>query len=174
MAHSTVTELAAQDQVVIKTLANGQVPEKTNGSMVTNGLERSDYLLGRNIHKSFPVIVSGKGNYEYTHDGRAIFDATGGAAVSCLGHGDKRVIQSILRQMETGITYLATIFFANSVVEALCKELILGTGGKMERVYLTGSGLCPKPCIHPMDTQLTLSRFRGYGSCHKTLSTILL
>jgi hypothetical protein len=43
--------------------------------------------------------------------------------------------------METGITYLATTFFGNSIVEALCKEIINGTEGQMARVYLTGSGM---------------------------------
>lgn len=45
--------------------------------------------------------------------------------------------------METGITYIATNFFGNSVVEALCKEIINGTGRQMARVYLTGSGTFP-------------------------------
>jgi adenosylmethionine-8-amino-7-oxononanoate aminotransferase len=75
-----------------------------------------------------------------TKDGRAILDATGGAAVSCLGHGDNRVIEAMTCQMGTGITYIATSFFGSGVSEALCKELINGTDRKMARVYLTGSG----------------------------------
>jgi len=138
MAPSAVAELA-QDQVVSKTLSHRATP-KSNGTTTTTGMEKTVYLLDRNIHKSFPVIVSGKGNYQYTKDGRTIFDSTSGAAVSCLGHGDKRVIQAITRQMETGITYIATTFFGNSVVEVLCKEIINGTGRQMARVYLTGSG----------------------------------
>lgn len=69
-----------------------------------------------------------------------MFDASGGAAVSCLGHGNERVIKAISMQLDTGITYLASSFWANRVVEDLCQELIKGTGDIMAKAYLTGSG----------------------------------
>jgi 4-aminobutyrate aminotransferase-like enzyme len=108
-------------------------------------LERSVYLLDRHLHKDFPVITRAKGIYQYTKDKRAILDGSAGAAVSCLGHGNQRVIEAVIRQMQTGLTYIATSFFASNIVEDLCRELIVGTGGKMSRVYLTGSGLYRTP-----------------------------
>jgi len=101
---------------------------------------KTSLSLGRDIHKEYPVISRGEGNYLITKDGRKVFDASTGAGVSCLGHGNKRVLKAMFRQMDTGITYLATSFWANDIVEGLCKELIKGTNGKMARVYLTGSG----------------------------------
>lgn len=56
--------------------------------------------------------------------------------------GNKRVFKAISAILSTGIPYLASTFWACEVVEELCKKLIDGTGGKMARVYLTGSGQC--------------------------------
>ncbi len=60
--------------------------------------------------------------------------------MSCLGHGNERVIEAMVAQLRTGAPYICSSFYGSPVVEALCKELIAGTGGKMGRVYLTGSG----------------------------------
>ena len=46
-----------------------------------------------------PKVVRSEGHYHHTSDGRAIFDASGGAAVSCIGHGHPRVKQAILDQL---------------------------------------------------------------------------
>jgi adenosylmethionine-8-amino-7-oxononanoate aminotransferase len=102
--------------------------------------KQTSFRLDRHLHGSFPIIASGKGNYLFTKDGRTIFDASTGAAVSCLGHGNERVINAVRDQFSTGISYLASAFWGSDVVEDLCKELINGTDGKMSRVYLTGSG----------------------------------
>lgn len=110
-----------------------------NGGAV-QGMKRTTFLFDRHLHKDFPVIVGGNGSNLYTKDGRVIFDATSGAAVSCLGHGNKRVTNAVYQQMATGIPYLASGFFGNETVDDLCEELINGTGRKMARVYLTGSG----------------------------------
>jgi adenosylmethionine-8-amino-7-oxononanoate aminotransferase len=105
--------------------------------------KKTEFLLDRNLHKSFPIVKSGKGNYLQLADGRTIFDATSGAAVSCLGYGNQRIIDAMTAQLSSGVPYLASTFWASEVVEELCKELIDGTGGKMARVYLTGSGMRP-------------------------------
>lgn len=103
----------------------------------------SNFRLDRHLRREFPGVVSGKGNYLFTKDGRAVFDASAGAAVSCLGHGNERVLNAIRDQLTSGIPYLATTFWGSDIVEELCKELISGTDGAMARVYLTGSGM---PC----------------------------
>ena len=100
----------------------------------------SVYSLGRHLKKEYPIIIGGKGNYLFTKDGRKVFDASSGAAVSCLGHGNKNILKKLTKQMDTGTPYLASTFWSSKVVEKLCSELISGTDKKMDKVYLTGSG----------------------------------
>lgn len=121
-----------------------------------------DYSLLRNLNKVYPKIQGGEGNYLRTTDGREIFDAAGGAAVSCLGHGNKRVINAISDQLNTGTPYLASSFWGSQVVEDLCEELVRGTDGKMARVYLTGSG------SEAMEAALKLSRQYFYEQDKRT------
>lgn len=112
----------------------------------------SEYTFLRDLRKVYPQILSGKGNYLTTKDGREVFDACSGAAVSCLGYANQRVIGAINKQLESGTPYLASSFWANDVVEDLSKELIQGTNDKMARVYLTGSG------SEAMEAAIKLSR----------------
>ncbi len=149
MAPSAITELPQRESIHTLPSKSGRLPKDhtsvANGAASKNGLKKTEFLLDRNLHKSFPVVKSGKGNYLHLTDGRTIFDATSGAAVSCLGHGNQRVIDAVSVQMSSGVPYLASTFWGSEVVEALCKELINGTGGEMARVYLTGSGEFPVP-----------------------------
>lgn len=171
-----LTEREDHDNVVASALKNGVNPNRhstlTKGPSFTNGSLKAEYLLDRNLHKAFPVVKGGKGNYLFLSDGRKIFDSTTGAAVSCLGHGNQRVIDAIAAQMQTGTLYLASTFWMSEVVEELCKELINGTDGKMARVYLTGSGQLPTPT--QISFKLIPFRFRGYGGCGQDGPPILL
>jgi len=72
-------------------------------------------------------------------DGRRIFDAAGGAAVVCIGHGDARVIKAAMKQMEE-IAYCATIYYTTEVCERLCRFLVDSTNGQMARAYIVSSG----------------------------------
>jgi hypothetical protein len=61
----------------------------------------SSHRMSRVLHRSGaipPVAVSGEGIYLHLADGRAMIDASGGAAVACLGHGNRRVAEAIGRQ----------------------------------------------------------------------------
>jgi len=145
MSPSAVAELVQQEQstATAPTKALPLSKAHSNGEAAFRGLKKTEFFLDRNLHKTFPVVTGGKGNYLYLADGRTIFDATSGAAVSCLGHDNKRVIKAITDQINTGVPYLCSSFWSCSLVGELCKELINGTEGQMSRVYLTGSGTSP-------------------------------
>ncbi|KAH6719996.1 pyridoxal phosphate-dependent transferase [Leptodontidium sp. MPI-SDFR-AT-0119] len=166
MAPSAVTELGHHENSTTIFLKGSRLPKEhfitSNGSSSPDARKKAEFLLDRNLHKSFPVVKGGKGNYLYLTDGRTIFDATSGAAVSCLGHGNQRVIDAITAQLTTGVPYLASTFWGSDVVEKLCKELIDGTDGKMARVYLAGSG------SEAMEATIKLSRQYFYENDKKT------
>lgn len=50
----------------------------------------SSFVLHRSLHQDPLHVVSAKGHFLHLSNGQKIFDATGGAAVACLGHGDER------------------------------------------------------------------------------------
>jgi adenosylmethionine-8-amino-7-oxononanoate aminotransferase len=49
-------------------------------------------VLHRSLHHSPLYAVAAKGNYLFLNNGQEIFDATGGAAVACLGSGNERYV----------------------------------------------------------------------------------
>ncbi|TVY44146.1 putative aminotransferase [Lachnellula subtilissima] len=163
MSPSAIAELTQKHQdTAITPVKTSHLKGHGDGEATSNGLETSEFLLGRHLHKAFPIVTGGKGNYLYLADGRTVFDAASGAAVSCLGYGNERVIKAITDQINTGVSYLCSSYWGNSVVEELCKELIDGTGGQMSRVYLTGSG------SEAMEAAVKLARQYFYESDKQT------
>src|SRR2546421_970723 len=97
------------------------------------------HVFHRNPQHSYPVAVSGEGIYLRDRAGRRYLDASGGAAVSCLGHSDRAVIDAIRRQLEA-LPYAHTSFFSNEPVEALADALIERAPRPLDRVYFTSGG----------------------------------
>ena len=126
---------------------------------------KNSFYLGRHLKKEYPIIVGGKGNYIFTADGRKVFDASSGAAVSCLGHNNKRIINAMIKELKTGIPYIANTFWTHITPETLSKKLINGTNGKMSKVYLTGSG------SEAMEASLKISRQYFYETDKQTSRT---
>ncbi|HSH42415.1 MAG TPA: aspartate aminotransferase family protein [Arenicellales bacterium] len=82
--------------------------------------------------------VAGDGPYIIDQDGKRYLDASGGAAVSCLGHSDVDVIQAIKSQIDA-IPYAHTSFFTSEAAESLADFLIERAPG-LERVYFVSGG----------------------------------
>jgi len=85
------------------------------------------------------VAVGGRGIELITADGRRFIDASGGAAVSCLGHGHPAVTRAISRQAEA-LAYAHTSFFTNEPAEALADCLVAQAPPGMSRVYFVDNG----------------------------------
>ena len=47
---------------------------------------RTSRVLHRSLRETPPKAIGGEGVYLFAEDGRRVIDASGGAAVSCLGH----------------------------------------------------------------------------------------
>lgn len=96
-------------------------------------------VLHRSLHHDPLRVVRAEGNYLTLSNGQRILDATGGAAVSCLGHGNARVKKAIADQMDT-VSYCHSLFFSTSAAENLANELVASTNGEMSRVFVVSSG----------------------------------
>ena len=96
-------------------------------------------MLTANLAINPPRIVSSKGNYLTTDGGAEIFDASGGAAVSCIGHGHPRVKKAVLDQLDA-VKYCFSPWFTTPAYEKLAKRLTESTRGAMKRVFVCGSG----------------------------------
>ncbi|KAJ5286617.1 Pyridoxal phosphate-dependent transferase major region subdomain 2 [Penicillium angulare] len=96
-------------------------------------------VLHRDSHFIPKRAIGGKGCYINLEDGTKFLDSTGGAAVSCLGHGNEKVQQAIKDQLDQ-ISYCHTAFFGTNVTEELARALVDSTGGKMSKVFVMSSG----------------------------------
>jgi len=82
--------------------------------------------------------VAGDGPYIIDEDGKRYLDASGGAAVSCLGHDHPDVIAAIKEQLDA-IPYAHTAFFTTEAAERLADFLVERAAG-LERVYFVSGG----------------------------------
>ncbi|KZF20886.1 PLP-dependent transferase [Xylona heveae TC161] len=96
-------------------------------------------VLYRSLGQKPPVVVNGDGNYLYTNDGRQILDATGGAAVACIGHNNARVKAAIAKELDS-VCYCYTQFFTTPPAEKLSKFLTDSTHGQLSRAFIVSSG----------------------------------
>jgi adenosylmethionine-8-amino-7-oxononanoate aminotransferase len=86
-----------------------------------------------------PIAVRGEGIYLYTQDGHAVIDASGGAAVACLGHGNRRVAEAIGHQAAT-MAYSHTGTFSNQPAEDLADIILENEPGGLTRAWFCSSG----------------------------------
>jgi len=97
------------------------------------------HVFPRHCARKLPVIASGQGVYLTDQNGRRYLDACGGAAVSCLGHGNERVSAAIKAQLDK-ISYAHTSFFTSEPAEALAEQLASVAPDGIEHVYLVSGG----------------------------------
>lgn len=96
-------------------------------------------VFHRNPLNDYPVAVRGDGAYLIDSQGKRYLDASGGAAVSCLGHSDRAVIEAIQQQLDR-LPFAHTSFFSNPPMEALAEALIARAPKSFGRVYFVSGG----------------------------------
>ncbi|TIR32993.1 MAG: aspartate aminotransferase family protein [Mesorhizobium sp.] len=97
------------------------------------------HILHRQIHATLPVAAGGKGIELFDRDGRAYIDASGGAAVSCLGHGHPDVTAALHAQADK-LAYAHTSFFTNEPAETLADKLVAGAPQGISHAYFVSGG----------------------------------
>ena len=97
------------------------------------------HILHRQIGSSLPVAASGSGIEIVDSTGKRYLDASGGAAVSCLGHGHPAVTAALHEQLDR-LAYAHTGFFTTDVAEKLGDRLIEDAPKGLGQVYLVSGG----------------------------------
>lgn len=97
------------------------------------------HIFPRHTKSNLPTVSSGQGVYLYDTDGKQYFDGSGGAAVSCLGHGDKDVTAAIKAQLDE-IAFAHTSFLTSKPAENLADKLVELAPEGIDRVYLVSGG----------------------------------
>jgi adenosylmethionine-8-amino-7-oxononanoate aminotransferase len=100
---------------------------------------RTSRVLHRSLRETPPKAIGGEGVYLLAEDGRRVIDASGGAAVSCLGHQHPRVIAAIAKQAST-LAYAHTAFFSSEPAEALAELLVGHEPGGLAYAYFVSGG----------------------------------
>lgn len=86
-----------------------------------------------------PVAEGGDGIEIIDSEGKRYIDASGGAAVSCLGHSNEAVRRAIHQQVDR-LAFAHTSFFTNEPMEELADYLVAQAGGDLDRVYFVSGG----------------------------------
>jgi adenosylmethionine-8-amino-7-oxononanoate aminotransferase len=97
------------------------------------------HVFQRNPKHKYPVAVGGDGPYVIDRAGKRYLDACCGAAVSCLGHSDREVIDAIKAQLDR-LPFAHTSFFTNQPMEELAYELVEHAPAGIEQVYFCSGG----------------------------------
>src|SRR5579863_4371307 len=102
-------------------------------------LPRMTRIFHRAPRQSLPVATGGEGVWLFDAEGRRYLDASGGAAVSCLGHGHPRIIEAI-RAQAGGLAYAHTSFFTTEPAERLAEFLVARAPAGVGHVYFVSGG----------------------------------
>jgi len=100
---------------------------------------RTSRVLHRSLRETPPLAVGGEGVWLISQDGQRVLDASGGAAVSCLGHQHPRVLDAIARQASQ-LAFAHTAFFSSEPAEALAEELVGDEPGGLAYAYFVSGG----------------------------------
>lgn len=97
------------------------------------------HVFHRNPRQTLEIAVRGEGIRLFDRHGRAYIDASGGAAVSCLGHGHPEIIAATRKQLEE-LAYAHSSFFTTQVCEDLADFLAARSPGDLDHVYFVSGG----------------------------------
>jgi adenosylmethionine-8-amino-7-oxononanoate aminotransferase len=100
---------------------------------------RKSRVLHRSLRETPPKAVGGDGVWLIAEDGRRVLDASGGAAVSCLGHQHPRVLEAMSKQASK-LAYAHTAFFSSEPAEALADLLVGSEPGGLAYAYFVSGG----------------------------------
>lgn len=96
-------------------------------------------ILHRSIGPTLPHAASAQGVYITDTAGRRYLDASGGAAVTSVGHAHPEVLAAMRAQIDN-LCYAHTSFFTTDAAEALAEKLVNLAPEGLNYVYLVSGG----------------------------------
>ncbi|WP_434984634.1 aspartate aminotransferase family protein [Vreelandella zhaodongensis] len=96
-------------------------------------------ILHRSIGPTLPHAASAQGVYITDTTGRRYLDASGGAAVTSVGHAHPEVLAAMRAQIDS-LCYAHTSFFTTDAAEALAEKLVNLAPEGLNYVYLVSGG----------------------------------
>jgi adenosylmethionine-8-amino-7-oxononanoate aminotransferase len=97
------------------------------------------HVLHRSIAHHYPTAVSGRGIFIRDQTGKDYIDASGGAAVSCLGHSHPDIIAAMHEQLDR-LEYAHTSFFTTQPGEELADDLVAHAPAGLGHVFFVSGG----------------------------------
>ena len=97
------------------------------------------HVLHRTIGHHYPTAVSGGGLVIRDETGKEYIDASGGAAVSCLGHSHPDVLAAMRAQLDH-LEFAHTSFFTTRAAEELADELTSHAPAGLGHVFYVSGG----------------------------------
>ncbi len=139
--------LNIESKITDKSFINNKIESKSkiiDKSLINNNIESKSKITDKSLNyessKEYPIANKGEGCYIITPEGRRIFDASSGAAVTSLGYNHPKMTEIILEQFNTGIRYVSHAHFSSKVSSELVNKLLETSDGQMAKVFLTISG----------------------------------
>ncbi|MGI9317762.1 MAG: aspartate aminotransferase family protein [bacterium] len=126
-----------------------------------------NHVFPRHTKSNQPLAVAGQGCYLVDQTGKQYLDGSGGAAVSCLGHGDDEITSKIDEQLQK-LAFAHTGFFTSEPAEKLADLLIQHAPGSLDRVYFVSGGSEAVEAAIKLARQYFLEK--GEGSRYKVIA----
>ena len=132
-----------------------------SATQIKEGHQSEQALLHRSLFYSPETVSQASGNHlTLAGSGRKIVDACGGAAVTCIGHGNEEVYAAALSQMQK-VSYVHTGAYTTAAAEDLAHVILDGNPYGLEKAFFVGSG------SEAMDAALKLARQYFYEKGEK-------
>ena len=96
-------------------------------------------VFHRTLKSIPPNAIGGQGVYLFDKQGNKYLDASGGAAISCLGHQNRIVVDAIKDQAGK-LAYAHTGFFSNEPAELLAEMLVERAPKGIGKVFYVSGG----------------------------------
>jgi adenosylmethionine-8-amino-7-oxononanoate aminotransferase len=121
----------------------------------------------RDLTREPITIVRGEGVYLYDEQGKRYLDGASGAAVACLGHGNREIAEVLYTQAQT-LSYAHPSKFATEPMLELAEKLAERAPEPLTRVYFTSGGSESTETAMKLARQYALAR--GHMNKYKVIS----